>query len=110
MILFIISAYRIFSRLLIPLHSLRQKTNLVAQKDFSQPIKFKGQDEFSDLASAFNKMMRKLHKQFNALETMSRIDRLILSTLGMKNIIATILMRMPSVINCDRHLRCYYRS
>lgn len=86
---------------LIPLQKLRAVTREIANQNFNTKVFIRTNDEFEELAHSFNRMSNRLGKQFNTLETMARIDRLILSTLDIDSIVETILVRMKHIISCD---------
>lgn len=88
-------------RIIIPLSKLQEGTRSIANQKFNTLVNVKSGDEFEELADSFNHMTNRLGKQFNALETMARIDRMILSTLDINNIIETILVRMVRIVPCD---------
>lgn len=84
-----------------PLNRLRQGIRDLANQNLHTEVKITSGDEFEDLASSFNDMSIRVSKQFDAMDMMSRIDRLILSTLDIDNIIETILVRMIRIVPCD---------
>lgn len=87
--------------IIIPLAKLQEGTRSIANQRFNTLVNIKSGDEFEELADSFNRMSIRLGKQFNALETMARIDRMILSTLDINNIIETILVRMVRIVPCN---------
>ena len=69
-----------------PLEQLNQATQRVSRRDFTSSIEAVGDDEFADLARAFNAMSGQLKQQFSALETLAEIDRLLLRTPDLERI------------------------
>ena len=61
-----------------PLKKLVDKTERVAEGDFTEPLELKSNDELRELATALNQMCSKLSEQQNRIgqETQSRIDAL----------------------------------
>lgn len=88
-------------RTLIPLEGLTAAARRVAKRDFSSPVKVVRADEFGELAGTFNYMSTRLMRQFGVLETLSRIDRAILSDLNVASVIDTVLSRLPEIVNAD---------
>ncbi len=87
-------------RSLVPLEKLREGTRRLAQMDFSSQVVVDSGDEFEELADSFNAMASQLGKQFHALSTMAEIDRVILSVLDTRQIVDTVLARMPDIYPC----------
>ncbi len=88
-------------RSLVPLEKLQEGTRRIATQDFDSPVTIESGDEFEELAASFNAMASRLSKQFNALMTMGKIDRAILSALDTEKIIGVVLTRIPDVFPCD---------
>ena len=88
-------------QLITPINQLREATRNIANQKFDTELTIRSNDEFEELATTLNQMRRRLGKQFNALETVAQIDRLILSTLNIDNIVEIILSRMVNVVPCD---------
>jgi diguanylate cyclase (GGDEF)-like protein len=84
--------------ILVPLDKLAAGARRVAQNDFSTPVDAKGNDEFGELAGAFNRMSARLGRQFAALTALAEIDRLILSSVDTESIIRTVLERIGGLI------------
>jgi len=72
-----------------PLEMLKQGTRLIANRDFSSRVKIASEDEFEELGDAFNEMGRHLGRQFEAMTTVSEIDRAVLSALDTEQIAFT---------------------
>jgi diguanylate cyclase (GGDEF)-like protein len=65
-------------RRLMPLERLSNATARVAESDFAVRVEVDADDEFAELAAAFNAMALRLDSQFHALERVIEIDRGIL--------------------------------
>jgi putative nucleotidyltransferase with HDIG domain len=88
-------------RSLVPLEKLQEGTRRIAIRDFDCRVTVTSKDEFEELATSFNAMAGRLGRQFNALTTISEIDRAVLSALETEKIVDTVLARMPDVLPCD---------
>lgn len=86
---------------LTPLDVLKSRTQQIAEKDFTSEVEVNSGDEFEELADSFNIMSRQLHSQFSALETIDKIDRAILSSLKLPEIINTTLPMIYDFFSCD---------
>ncbi len=96
----LLSVYHI-RKSLVPLEALKKGTMQVAQNNFKSRVLVDSHDEFEDLAASFNEMSRSLDRNFEALTTRSEIDRAILSSLNVKEVISTALRRMYTYFSCD---------
>lgn len=96
----LLSVYHI-RKSLIPLEKLKEGTLRVANNDFKSQVSFKSGDEFEDLADSFNSMSYSLDRHFEALTTRAEIDRAILSSLNLKEIVSTALKQMYTFFSCD---------
>lgn len=90
-----ISLRHIF-RILSPLDKLITGTRLLSEKQFNNPVVINSNDEFEELADAFNHMSMALGKQFLALETLSKLDRLILSAPAPGHIIDIVIQYLSA--------------
>jgi putative nucleotidyltransferase with HDIG domain len=88
-------------RSLVPLEKLREGTRRIAMRDFDSRVTITSNDEFQELATSFNAMAGRLRRQFNALATMSEIDRAVLSALEAEKIVDTVLAHLPDLLPCD---------
>ncbi|MBE0585080.1 MAG: HD domain-containing protein [Desulfofustis sp.] len=84
-----------------PLGELQKRTRQIAAKDFTSEISLTSGDEFEELAQSFNVMSRQLGKQFAALETIDRIDRAILASITLPDIIAAALPMLKKFFACE---------
>ena len=85
----------------IPLQKLIDGTRRIANRDFDNVVHVNSGDEFEELADSLNRMARRLGKQFNALTTLSEVDRIILSTLEIEQVVDLVLSHLQTVITCD---------
>lgn len=99
-VVLLLSAIQI-RRTTLPLEKLKEGTERIAKKDFDSRVTVKSGDEFEELATSFNDMAKQLGRQFNALTTMAKIDRAILSALDTEKIVDTIITRMHEVFSYD---------
>jgi len=86
---------------LVPLELLKEGTHRIAKKDFESSVKVRSNDEFEELADAFNEMSTRLSKQFKTLVTKAEIDRAILSSLETEKIVKTVMTRMRECFSFD---------
>src|SRR5438552_195746 len=84
-----------------PLELLTQATQRIAQRDFAAFRDMRWNDEFGDLARSFDAMSDKLKTQFEALETLAEVDRLLLGTPNLELILDALLPRIAPLIRCD---------
>lgn len=97
-------------RNLDPLAVLKEGTVRIAEGDFNSRVEVESGDEFEELAGSFNEMARNLGSQFNALSTISEIDRAVLSALETETIVDTILGRIDDLFPCHRVALCLLDS
>ncbi len=84
-----------------PLELLKEGTRRVARKDFDNRVQVQSNDEFEELADAFNEMSSRLSRQFKTLITKAEIDRAILSSLDTEKIVKTVMTRMRDCFTFD---------
>lgn len=84
-----------------PLQNLTDATKRVAGRDFGARIEATRDDEFGELARAFNAMSERLGRQFHALGALAQIDSVILSKVDLDRVIAIALGRMKEVVRAD---------
>lgn len=86
---------------LVPVEELAAGARRVAHNDFATQVDVKRDDEFGELATAFNHMSARLGRQFSTLTALAEIDRLILSSLDAEQIIRTVLERIGDWVPAD---------
>jgi putative nucleotidyltransferase with HDIG domain len=84
-----------------PLEKLKEGALRLARRDFDTRVMITSGDEFEALADTFNKSAADLGRQFQAIEAMAEIDRAILSSLDIGQIVDTALKRMSVFFSCD---------
>ena len=84
-----------------PLHDLTHGAQRLAHGDFDAAVQIQSQDEFAELARAFNRMSLSLKQKFHLLGALGELDRAILSASEMEYVIQTILDQMPQAVSCD---------
>jgi putative nucleotidyltransferase with HDIG domain len=82
---------------LVPIGALKEGVRRIARRDFSQKVKVSSNDEFEELAFAFNEMADRLNHNFKTLSARADIDRAVLSTFNLQNIIKAVL---TGITNC----------
>lgn len=87
-------------RSLVPLEALVNATRRVASRQFDARVQLSIGDEFEQLADSFNQMSDSLRRQFDALEALSEIDRLILTSPDIEAIIERLLVQLRAVAGC----------
>jgi len=99
LIISFIAAKQIRKRLM-PLASLQEATQRIANGNFSGHVNVSSDDEFAVLGNAFNIMADRLGSQFTSLSAMAEIDRLILSSFDARFIVSTVLAHAGSLTPC----------
>ncbi len=89
-------------RILTPLGKLTTGIQEFGNNNFHNKVIIDSDDEFQDLADSFNDMGVKIADQFQSLETLAEIDRLILSSQDADNIVQIVLVRIHDIIGCDQ--------
>ncbi|WP_028578763.1 HD domain-containing phosphohydrolase [Desulfogranum japonicum] len=89
-------------RTLEPLAELRAGTLRIMSGNLASPVRISSNDEFGELGRSFNKMSKQLHRQMNTLTVIDRIDRAILSSLDVHEIITRALIMMRKHFGCTR--------
>ncbi|HZF29798.1 MAG TPA: EAL domain-containing protein [Gammaproteobacteria bacterium] len=80
-------------RTLNPLHNLVSATKRIAAQQFDTRVETTGNDEFAVLGRALNDMTQRLGRQFSTLTTLAEIDRLILASENIEDVIDAVLTR-----------------
>jgi diguanylate cyclase len=90
--------------MLIPLGNLTAATRRVTANDFGARASVNSNDEFGELADAFNSMSIRLGRQFQVSRVHGEIDRLILERNALQDIIESTLIQagqlLPSMQLC----------
>jgi putative nucleotidyltransferase with HDIG domain len=94
-------------RYLVPLERLQQGTIKISQGDLKSRVIINSGDEFEDLAGSFNTMITRIDQQFNTLQTMTDIDRAILTEFDFESIIYTFITRISDLCPCDAAGVCF---
>jgi putative nucleotidyltransferase with HDIG domain len=85
-------------RSMVPLARLQEGTRRITKGDLGARVTVPGADEFAELASSFNFMAARIEKQVNSLKTASEIDRAILSSLNIDQIVDALIVGMRGLI------------
>jgi diguanylate cyclase (GGDEF)-like protein len=101
LLLILLSSMYLIRRSLGPIQQLTKGTQRVTNKEFNNPIRIEGDDEFATLANSFNSMSVSLGKQINALKILSEFDQLILSNPDIVSIMLGMLDRIPKIAPCE---------
>lgn len=88
-------------RSFLPLVKIKAGTRQIAEGDFKARVAVSSGDEFEELADAFNQMAGQLDRQFETLNTLSEIDRAVLSCRETHGIIESLMARLPAFVGCD---------
>ena len=84
-------------RIMQPLQSLVAGTRRIAERKFSTPIVLSGDNEFTDLATAMNEMAGSLDRQFETISALAEIDRLILTSQSITEVVDRIIERASAI-------------
>ncbi len=84
-----------------PLGELTAATKRIAERDFESRVPALRNDEFGELARAFNSMSDRLGRQFHALGTLAQIDAEILSKADIDRVLAILPGRIREVAHAD---------
>jgi diguanylate cyclase (GGDEF)-like protein len=84
-----------------PVDELAAGAHRVARNDFATRVDIKRDDEFGELATAFNHMSARLGRQFSTLTALSEIDHLILSSPDIERVVRTVLERLGSLVPAE---------
>jgi len=87
--------------ILVPVEQLASAARQVAQRDFSARADVRTEDEFGELARAFNTMSESLGRQFAVLGALAEIDRLILSTMDTEQVVRLVIERVGGALSAD---------
>jgi len=84
-----------------PLGELTAATKRIAARDFESRVPALRNDEFGELAHAFNSMSDRLGRQFHALGTLAQIDAEILSKVDIDRVLSILPGRIREVAQAD---------
>ena len=85
---------------LVPIAILKEGAERIAQKDFQKKISINSQDEFEELAIAFNDMSNAIEQNFIILDAKAEIDNAVLSTLSREEMIKIAIVHISNLIDC----------
>jgi diguanylate cyclase (GGDEF)-like protein len=85
-------------RQLTPISVLREGALKLGARAFETRIVLDSNDEFAELAGAFNGMADNLEAQFKFLTAMSEIDRALLASTDIMEIIELVASRLPELL------------
>ena len=66
-----------------------------------EPLLVSGSDELRGVVASFNRTTMALHEQFRALETLGEIDKLLLGSAELEQVLDAVLSRVQAVTRCD---------
>lgn len=84
-------------KILVPLEHLIEATKRISKGNFSQ-VKIVGSSELSELGHAFNTMSTHIKQQLDTLQSLSTLDREIVTELNVERTIDNVLTRMQSLL------------
>jgi diguanylate cyclase (GGDEF)-like protein len=87
--------------ILVPVDRLAERARAVARNEFDARLDMKRDDEFGELAGAFDHMSAKLGRQFATITALAEIDRLILATMNTDQVVRTALQRLRGIVPAD---------
>lgn len=88
-------------RNMVPLTRLQEGTRRITSGDLGARVTVPGTDEFADLASSFNFMATRIEKQMNSLKTIGEIDRAILSSWNIEQIVDALIVGLHGLFRYD---------
>jgi diguanylate cyclase (GGDEF)-like protein len=91
----------IVRRYIEPLHALSKATESIASQKFDVSVDIAGNDELTELGHAFNRMSGELRQQFQSLEILSEVDRMLLESYGLESVLGSLLPRIADVVGCS---------
>lgn len=86
-------------RSIVPLEKLTQGVKRLMDGNYGAKVDIVSNNEFKSLATAFNDMSSQINNQFLKINTLSKIDRLILSASDTDYIIEVLLQYMPEILS-----------
>ena len=88
-------------RSLVPLSKLTQGVKNIIAGDYTKKVEIDSHNEFETLANTFNDMSHRINEQFIKINTLAKIDRLMLSTPDSEYIVEVLIEYIPTVIPCN---------
>jgi len=88
-------------RNLDPLKKLMEGTREISRGNFQTKVEVNSRDEFGELAESFNAMTRRVEKQLTSLKVVNEIDRAILSSWDIEQIVDVLSHRIGELIPHD---------
>ena len=92
---------RVVRRYIDPLHQLSEATRAVAEQKFDVAVNIAGDDELSQLGQAFNGMARGLRQQLGSLQALSQVDRMLLESTDLEDVLGPLLPCVADVVGCN---------
>jgi diguanylate cyclase (GGDEF)-like protein len=89
------------SSIVEPLGRLAQRAREVANGRFGGSLGMKRNDEFGELANAFDAMSERLGRQFASLKGLSEIDSLILNNQDTTQVVRTVVQRLSEATTAE---------
>ena len=87
-------------RYLPGLRALRAGLALLPVRRY-EPLLVSGADELRRVLDEFNRTASALHEQFRALDTLGEIDKLLLGSAELEQVLDAVLSRVQAVTRCD---------
>jgi putative nucleotidyltransferase with HDIG domain len=88
-------------RYLVPLQMLTENTARIGRGDFDGHLDIRSGDEFEEVAASFNSMSSQLKRQFETLAARVELDRAVLSSLEIPEIVGRVLDWLPRLLAGD---------
>src|ERR1700733_10709679 len=96
----IVAGTHLARRYLPGLRALRAGLALLPVRRY-EPVLVSGTDELRGVVEGFNRTAMALHEQFRALETLGEIDKLLLGSAELEQVLDAVLSRVQAVTRCD---------
>jgi len=100
LIVFVLSSVQM-RRSLTPLLKLTEGAKNIIAGIYTKTVDIDSNDEFEVLSSTFNTMSHQIDEQIKRIQTLAKIDRLILSTSDSEYIVEVLIEYLPSIIPAD---------
>jgi diguanylate cyclase (GGDEF)-like protein len=84
-----------------PVALLAERARGIGRNEFDARLGLVRDDEFGELAAAFDQMTERLGRQFASLNALAEIDGLILSAQDTTQVIRTVLQRLGNAVAAD---------